>query len=367
MSNDTQPSVDISVPMPSHPSLPSTERIVVFINSDLNQSTGEGGADLEICTCGSGTNSLGLYLYSYNGSQWVAASPQPASLRASYNNGWSLDFLARDLGIGSTLQFQVKTFQRTGDASTDITDDFAPDQGFWTYNLSTTTVTPGCPPNCKTPPGHPVRRQTYITATGPVAGKNFAVSLDIVNSKTGQTYRGGVVSCRAHYGGDASVGVFQRVRQQLESLPLLVAHTVRRGRPDVHREDDGDIQVNSHQQSLLPQVVKETASVLVFPNGASRASPLQAGKQFVVNLSARLKNPDGSFQSINWHRSGSSATCTAHIVGGAPLSGTVKRFTTGVQCLWSIPYSARGQQIAFSITVKANGLTKTINFTGRPA
>ena len=115
------------------------------------------------------------------------------------------------------------------------------------------------------------------------------------------------------------------------------------------------------------QVVKETASVLVFPNGASRASPLQAGKQFVVNLSARLKNPDGSFQSINWHRSGSSATCKAHIVGGATLSGTVKRFTTGVQCLWSIPYSARGQQIAFSITVKANGLTKTINFTGRPA
>ena len=359
VSNDSEPNIHISVPMPAHPSQAPTERIVIFIDSDLNSSTGNGGADIALCDCGSSLSQM--YLYTYNGSGWVSPSSQPASLRVSYNSGWSIDVLQGELGIGATLRFDVKTFQRTGDNTTDMTDDYAPDQGYWDYMIPTK------PKPCTTcgGSGKPVLRQAYHTASGPIAGQNFAESLDIINSKTQAIYRGGSVSCRAYYGNilltvfssgfDKSSSLYRcwwRIPPDAVGKVFLAKVTVSFG-------------TGSVSNPTYKATVRQSSGVLVFPNGVSRLTPLVAGQTFYVNLSARLRYADGSFQTIKWSAGGSSAQCSGHVMNGPSLATMLKKFATGIQCGWTIPSWARGKEISFAMTVRALGQSKTVRFTAR--
>jgi hypothetical protein len=83
-----------------------------------------------------------------------------------------------------------------------------------------------------------------------------------------------------------------------------------------------------------------------------------AGRVLTANLTATRSDTGATLR-------GGQVVCTA-TVGGRRLAPRVRRFVgTQARCAWSIPASARGQQIRGSVTVVFEGRRVTRSFTAR--
>jgi hypothetical protein len=154
VSNDDHGTLTFSIAVPNRPALTQDMGVVVFLDTDLNASTGDPsfpGADYAIDYEG-GTADLAKW----NGSDWDSSVPQ-SSLVSSYSSGATLKLNVADLGGISAFNFVVG-FVEMQDGSP--VADFAPDLGHGTWNyqvavappVTTTPAKPTSPPAHKNPP-----------------------------------------------------------------------------------------------------------------------------------------------------------------------------------------------------------------------
>jgi hypothetical protein len=108
-----------------------------------------------------------------------------------------------------------------------------------------------------------------------------------------------------------------------------------------------------------PSPPSRTRLVLI---GAPEHPSLQAGSNFQATLSARLQSSNGSQRPISWRARGTAATCTTRAVGRNLRARRIEHFPTGIRCTWLIPREWRGHFVAFAMTIKAIGQTRTARF-----
>ncbi len=147
VSNDPTGQITFAVSIPGSPSFTQDMEIIVWIDSDMNPSTGDVGSDFAIDYWVDHTNPalpavFGLYSWDGVGFSQVTAPP---SLSVSYSGGVAtLSIKAGDLGIGSSFAYEVWansgiTYDPAGAANYAASfHDQAPSAGSWPYSVITT-------------------------------------------------------------------------------------------------------------------------------------------------------------------------------------------------------------------------------------
>jgi hypothetical protein len=107
--------IRLEVETPNRQSLAPTDGITVYLNTDLDGTTGEAGSDYRIEAYG---GAAGVALSRWTGSAWVPAGV--ASFTASFSGGIDARFRASDLGIDAGFSFFVYSAADNQDA------DYAP-------------------------------------------------------------------------------------------------------------------------------------------------------------------------------------------------------------------------------------------------
>jgi hypothetical protein len=175
------------------PTMEPNSEIDILVDSDLNSSTGQGGFD---------------YLFGLDSNGWFFADDGAITdPYVTYNNGvLSFQTVATDLGSPSSFNFFVASFR--GSDPNNLIDDQAPDQGVWTYTL--TTAPPPAPAPAPSPAPKPVVAQVSTVAAvykgTPTAGKPFVISGLAVSLSTGAKTRAAALHCTAKLGGKVFKG-----------------------------------------------------------------------------------------------------------------------------------------------------------------
>lgn len=150
VSNDDHGLLTFSIAVPDRPTLTGDMGVLVFLDTDLNASTGApigDGAEYAIDYEG-GTADLGKW----NGSDWDWTTPQ-SSLTSAYAGGATLKVNVADLGGTSAFNFFVAVAEMQNGSPV---FDFAPDAGHGTWNYRLAIAPPAAPPPPpKQPPAKP--------------------------------------------------------------------------------------------------------------------------------------------------------------------------------------------------------------------
>ncbi len=204
VSNDDAGVITFRINVANRPQLTRDLAVVMFIDSDANQGTGDPenlGADFILQYI------LGeAILFRWNGTDDYALSATQSSLTSSWSSGATFRINAADLANTRRMSFDALAisgivFDETTGAI-DLTNakrDFAPTIGFYTYEVKIT------------PPTLVVKSLTP-TPTTPIAGRTFTLRLVAARSDTGAVVQNGRVTCVGRIGNARLRAQVQRVQ-----------------------------------------------------------------------------------------------------------------------------------------------------------
>ena len=202
-SNDDAATLSFKINIPNRPQYAADIAIVMFLDSDANQSTGDPeslGADYIIQLIQGE-----LLLFKWDGSDFTL-SPTQSSLSYAWAGGPTIRVNASDLSNTRKLLFDVTAvsgivFDSTTGAidCTNCKRDFAPTIGFYPYNVVVQKPTL-------------VVRSLKPTPARPVAGRPFTLKLVAARSDTGAAVQNGRVTCVGRLGAARLTAQLQRVQ-----------------------------------------------------------------------------------------------------------------------------------------------------------
>jgi len=202
-SNDDAATLSFKINIPNRPQYAADIAIVMFLDSDANQSTGDPeslGADYIIQLIQGE-----LLLFKWDGSDFTL-SPTQSSLSYAWAGGPTIRVNASDLSNTRKLLFDVTAvsgivFDSTSGAidCTNCKRDFAPTIGFYPYNVVVQKPTL-------------VVRSLKPTPARPVAGRPFTLKLVAARSDTGAAVQNGRVTCVGRLGAARLTAQLQRVQ-----------------------------------------------------------------------------------------------------------------------------------------------------------
>lgn len=202
-SNDDAATISFKISIPNRPQYSADIAIVMFLDSDANQSTGDPeslGADYIIQLIQGE-----LLLFKWDGSDFTL-SPTQSSLSYAWAAGPTIRVNASDLSNTRKLLFDVTAvsgivFDSTTGAidCTNCKRDFAPTIGFYPYNVVVQKPTL-------------VVRSLKPTPARPVAGRPFTLKLVAARSDTGAAVQNGRVTCIGRVGAARLTAQLQRVQ-----------------------------------------------------------------------------------------------------------------------------------------------------------
>jgi len=191
VSNDDAATITFRINIPNRAQYTSDMAVVMFIDTDANQATGDPeslGADYIIQLIQGE-----LILFRWDGMDFSLSATQ-ASLSYSWAGGPTIRINASDLNNTRRFNFDVTTVSNiVFDPMTGAIDcanckrDFAPTIGFYIYEVKIT------------PPSLVVRKLTTTPKT-PVAGRPFTMRLVAARSDTGAVVQNGRVTCVGRVG-----------------------------------------------------------------------------------------------------------------------------------------------------------------------
>lgn len=209
--------------------------IDVFLDTDKNASTGSpSGSEYALAAL---NDSTGRYwdLGRWDGSAWQSV-PQSATMsftRTGNALAWTLN--AADLGGASGFSFHVAagTYDTADNA---VGDDFAPDDGNWTYDLSagapsttpttTTTTTTSAPTRDLAIVLTPVIGKPATVPARPAAGKRLTLSFRITRSDDAKPLPSGKMTSTVSVAGKP-IPHTQSFTRGVARLSLLVPSTAK--------------------------------------------------------------------------------------------------------------------------------------------
>jgi len=201
-SNDDAGMITFRVNVPNRPQYAADMGLVMFLDSDANQSTGDPenlGADFVIQLLRGE-----IILFRWDGADYSLSATQ-ASLSHSWSGGAVVRINASDLNNARRLSFDALVLSGIQyDPVTGALDcalckrDFAPTVGFFTYEVKIT------------PPTLVVKKLTRSPAR-PTAGKAFTLRLVAARSDTGAVVQNGRVTCVGRIGNARLKAQVQRV------------------------------------------------------------------------------------------------------------------------------------------------------------
>jgi hypothetical protein len=202
-SNDDAATISFKINIPNRPQYTSDIAVVMFLDSDANQSTGDPeslGADYIIQLIQGEA-----LLFKWDGSDFTI-SPTQASLSSAWAGGPTIRINASDLNNTRKLLFDVTAVSGiVFDSTTGAIDcnackrDFAPTIGFYQYDVKIT------PPTL-------VVRSLRPTPARPAAGRPFTLRLVAARSDTGAVVQNGRVTCVGRAGKARLKAQVQRVQ-----------------------------------------------------------------------------------------------------------------------------------------------------------
>jgi hypothetical protein len=202
VSNDDAATISFRINTPSKPQYTPDIAIIMFLDSDANQSTGDPeslGAD-HILQLIQGE----ILLFRWDGADYSLSATQ-ASLSYAWSGGATIRINASDLNNSRRFNFDVLTVAGIAfDPATGAIDctackrDFAPTIGFYGYDVKIT------PPTL-------VVRSLKPTPRTPVVGRPFTLRLVAARSDTGAVVRNGRVACIGRIGNARLKAQVQRV------------------------------------------------------------------------------------------------------------------------------------------------------------
>jgi hypothetical protein len=202
-SNDDAATISIKINIPNRPQYAADIAVVMFLDSDANQSTGDPeslGADYIIQLIQGE-----ILLFKWDGSDFTVSATQ-ASLSYVWASGPTIRVNASDLSNTRKLLFDVTAvsglvFDSTTGAidCTNCKRDFAPTIGFYQYNVVVQKPTL-------------VVRSLKPAPAKPVAGRPFTLKLVAARSDTGAVVQNGRVTCVGRVGSARLKAQVQRVQ-----------------------------------------------------------------------------------------------------------------------------------------------------------
>ena len=199
-SNDDAATISFKINIPNRPQYSSDIAVVMFLDSDANQSTGDPeslGADYIIQLIQGE-----ILLFKWDGSDFTISATQ-ASLSYAWASGPTIRINASELSNTRKLLFDVTAvsgivFDLTTGAidCTNCKRDFAPTIGFYQYNVVVQK------------PTLVVKR---VSMGRPTAGKPLTVRMVTARSDTGAVVQNGRVTCTGRVGSVRLKAKVQRV------------------------------------------------------------------------------------------------------------------------------------------------------------
>jgi hypothetical protein len=203
VSNDDAATITFRINTPNKAQYSSDVAIVMFLDSDANQSTGDPeslGADYIIQLIQGE-----ILLFKWDGSDFTISATQ-ASLSYSWASGPTIRINASDLSNTRKFNFDVTAVANIAfDPTTGAIDcaackrDFAPTIGFFQYLVKITKPTL-------------VVKSLKPTPAKPAAGKPFTLRLVAARSDTGAVVQNGRVTCLGRLGSARLTASVQRVQ-----------------------------------------------------------------------------------------------------------------------------------------------------------
>lgn len=193
--NLTTGTITVTATAVGYASLPASSypMLKVYVDADKNPTTGspnQGGAEYALA-CARDPDGSTWWIQRWEGSKYVEAA-QTSTMnftRTGDTMTWTVG--KSDLGLSAGMNFYL--WSSTWDTSDNQTgEDVAPDDGFWTYDLSTP------PPAPLTPPAQVVKAvigTPTVTPAKPVAGKRFTIVFPVTRSDNGAALTQGTMIC----------------------------------------------------------------------------------------------------------------------------------------------------------------------------
>ena len=190
VSNDDAGLITFQINIPNRPTFSSDMVILVFIDSDANPLTGDGGADYVIDFEQTSAGAI-AGLARWDGSRYTFDVPQ-TTLRSSYASGLTIKISVSEIGSPTRVSFSVVAvsgvaFDDQGNIITaNLHRDFAPDPGHGDF-----------PYEVKIKPPTLVVKTFRTVPVKPRAGRTFTVTMVAARSDTGATVQSSSVKCKA--------------------------------------------------------------------------------------------------------------------------------------------------------------------------
>lgn len=177
--------ITFDVTTPNYTVLPEASGIVVTIDADANQRTGESGAEIQLALAAGE-----MAMERWDGRQWVPDDLPTRARSRNAANVVSIDLHRSELGNRPRFRFSLLAADVNTAIQGVVALDVAPDDfSYWSYELVNKAAL------------RLVARTVTSTPRSPRAGRPFTVSLGVTRSDTGRPLTSGTVTCRVLVAG----------------------------------------------------------------------------------------------------------------------------------------------------------------------
>jgi hypothetical protein len=178
--------IRFAITTPNYTTLPVESAIVLTIDADDNQRTGDGGAEVRLNTLG---GEISLQRWNSRARTWVADDLPTRARLTNSRHVVTIDLHDSELGSTGRFGFAVLTADVNSAIQAVLAVDFSPDNGsnfhYALANKPAVTLVP---------------TRLFVTPTRPHAGEQFAVNLSVRRSDTNRPVTAGSVSCHVRVG-----------------------------------------------------------------------------------------------------------------------------------------------------------------------